>query len=181
MARKQLSKKTRFEVFKRDSFTCQYCGSVPPKVVLHVDHIVPVASGGENNIDNLITSCESCNQGKGATSLTSIPESLVQKTKRMREIESQVTGYNEVVIAKTKRVENEAWFVARTLENDDELCSYSANGIKSIKNFISLIGFEETVEAAGIAFSNKPSNSRRRFLYFCGVCWNRARNLKGDQ
>lgn len=46
MARKAISKKTRFEVFKRDRFTCQYCGATPPGVLLHIDHIHPVAEGG---------------------------------------------------------------------------------------------------------------------------------------
>ena len=40
--RKSLSKKIRFEVFKRDKFTCQYCGKTAPNVVLEVDHIEPV-------------------------------------------------------------------------------------------------------------------------------------------
>lgn len=44
--RKAISKKIRFEVFKRDSFTCQYCGEKAPDVILHVDHIDPVAKGG---------------------------------------------------------------------------------------------------------------------------------------
>lgn len=59
-----LSKKIRFEVFKRDSFTCQYCGKSAPEVVLNADHIDPSSKGGSNNILNLITSCESCNSGK---------------------------------------------------------------------------------------------------------------------
>ena len=54
--RRKLSKKIRFEVFKRDNFTCQYCGRKAPDVVLEVDHIIPVAKGGKNNIMNLITS-----------------------------------------------------------------------------------------------------------------------------
>ena len=62
--RKPLSKKIRFEVFKRDSFKCQYCGATAPEVVLHVDHIKPVAQGGTNDLTNLITSCTSCNLGK---------------------------------------------------------------------------------------------------------------------
>jgi hypothetical protein len=71
--RKGLSKKVRFEVFKRDSFTCQYCGKQPPDVVLHVDHINPVASGGDNDPLNLITSCQDCNLGKSATPLENAP------------------------------------------------------------------------------------------------------------
>lgn len=55
--RQSISKKLRFEVFKRDKFTCQYCGKSAPEVVLHVDHIHPVSEGGETEIINLITSC----------------------------------------------------------------------------------------------------------------------------
>lgn len=62
--RQSPSKKLRFEVFKRDSFTCQYCGRKAPDVILHVDHIHPRAKGGKNNILNLITSCVDCNSGK---------------------------------------------------------------------------------------------------------------------
>ena len=62
--RKPISKKIRFEVFKRDRFTCQYCGQKAPDVLLHVDHINPVSNGGENNIFNYVTSCFDCNMGK---------------------------------------------------------------------------------------------------------------------
>ena len=54
--RKQLTRKTRFEIFKRDSFTCQYCGTKAPEAVLQVDHIVPLVEGGDDNMMNLITS-----------------------------------------------------------------------------------------------------------------------------
>lgn len=67
--RKAIGKKLRFEVFKRDNFACQYCGGQAPDVVLHVDHINPVAGGGDNDILNLVTSCEPCNLGKGARAL----------------------------------------------------------------------------------------------------------------
>lgn len=70
MARVALSKKLRFEVFKRDAFTCQYCGQKAPDVILNCDHVVSVADGGGNDILNLITSCFDCNSGKGARSLS---------------------------------------------------------------------------------------------------------------
>jgi hypothetical protein len=68
--RKSLTKKLRFEVFKRDSFVCQYCGKKAPDAVLVVDHIHPVAKGGSNDLMNLVTSCEECNQGKSDRSLS---------------------------------------------------------------------------------------------------------------
>ena len=59
--------KLRFEIFKRDNFTCQYCGRSPKKhgIVLVVDHTLPKCKGGTNNPKKLITSCEECNLGKG--------------------------------------------------------------------------------------------------------------------
>ena len=62
--RKGLSPKTRFEVFKRDKFICQYCGSTLPGSTLEVDHIKPVSKGGTNELLNLVTSCWDCNRGK---------------------------------------------------------------------------------------------------------------------
>jgi len=68
--------KLRFEVFKRDNFTCQYCGRKAPNVILQTDHILPKNKGGNNNINNLITSCEDCNLGKGDTLLSQREEKL---------------------------------------------------------------------------------------------------------
>lgn len=58
--------KLRFEIFKKDNFMCQYCGRNPKdnKCKLVIDHIIPRALGGTNDINNLTTSCESCNLGK---------------------------------------------------------------------------------------------------------------------
>lgn len=70
MAREQVRKSVRFEVFKRDSFTCQYCGEKAPEVVLELDHITPVSKGGTSDIINLVTSCRSCNSGKSDRTLS---------------------------------------------------------------------------------------------------------------
>lgn len=77
--RKGLTKKLRFEVFKRDSFKCQYCGASAPDVLLHADHIKPVAKGGVNDITNLITACLPCNLGKSDKPLND--DSAIKKRK----------------------------------------------------------------------------------------------------
>jgi hypothetical protein len=59
----------RFQVLRRDGFTCQYCGGKPPDVKLHVDHLHPWSLGGLNVLENLRTSCEACNLGKGVNRL----------------------------------------------------------------------------------------------------------------
>ena len=53
---------SRFNVFLRDKFSCQYCGS---KRDLTFDHIVPKSHGGETTWDNIVTACSSCNVKKG--------------------------------------------------------------------------------------------------------------------
>jgi hypothetical protein len=81
--RKAISKKVRFEVFKRDSFICQYCGRKAPDVVLQVDHIKPVSKGGPGNILNLITSCQECNCGKSNRPLDD--QSVIEKQRKQLE------------------------------------------------------------------------------------------------
>ena len=94
--RKSMSKKLRFEVFKRDSFTCQYCGSQSPDVILHVDHIKPVAKGGANDLLNLITSCVDCNLGKGAREISDDTEVKKQKA-QLLELNDRRLQFEELV------------------------------------------------------------------------------------
>lgn len=90
--REPISKKLRFEVFKRDSFTCQYCGRKAPQVVLVADHVTPVKEGGPTTILNLVASCFECNAGKGGVSLSD--DSVLQKQHselaRMQERREQI-------------------------------------------------------------------------------------------
>jgi hypothetical protein len=79
-ARKSITKKTRFEVFKRDGFKCVYCGACAPEAVLVVDHIDPVAKGGANEIVNYATACQPCNAGKSDRKLDD--NSTLQKQRR---------------------------------------------------------------------------------------------------
>lgn len=53
---------SRREVLKRDSHTCQYCGSTKS---LTLDHVVPRSQRGVHTWDNVVTACEGCNQSKG--------------------------------------------------------------------------------------------------------------------
>lgn len=55
--RRPLSKTVRNKIMKRHNWTCVYCGSKAE----HIDHIIPVASSGTDDLDNLVASCVSCN------------------------------------------------------------------------------------------------------------------------
>ena len=64
--RKRLTEAAKKNIFIRDKYECQYCGS---KENLEIDHIIPLSQGGTNEDDNLITSCHRCNNLKGEKSL----------------------------------------------------------------------------------------------------------------
>ncbi len=75
-----LSVSKRMKVFNRDGFKCIYCGRKAPDVELEVDHKIPVAKGGTDDITNLVTSCKECNRGKSAKNISvEIKDILVGK------------------------------------------------------------------------------------------------------
>ncbi len=51
-------------IFQRDNYTCKSCGRNQDKTILNIDHIIPLAKGGSNDISNLQTLCKNCNQRK---------------------------------------------------------------------------------------------------------------------
>ena len=67
---------TRFNVFLRDKFSCQYCGN---KNELTFDHLLPRSRGGITDWFNVVTSCSDCNVQKGGRLLTSSGMTLQQK------------------------------------------------------------------------------------------------------
>ena len=56
---------SRRNIYMRDNYTCQYCGCVPPRDELTVDHIVPRSRGGRSTWDNVVLACMKCNMKKG--------------------------------------------------------------------------------------------------------------------
>lgn len=62
-----VTKRTRYEVLRRDNHACRYCGAAAPDVKLTVDHVTPTALGGADAPSNLVAACANCNAGKAST------------------------------------------------------------------------------------------------------------------
>lgn len=153
--RSPISKKIRFEVFKRDSFTCQYCGSKAPDVVLHVDHIEPVKEGGTSDILNLVTACDSCNSGKGATRLSD--ESALKKSQKQAELLQARREQIEMIASWHRElVEHEYLASAKVAETIPFMKGYgiSEYGVTRLTKWIKKFGLAEILEASRIAFSS---------------------------
>jgi hypothetical protein len=169
MDRKNLSKRRRFEVFKRDRFACQYCGRTPPTVVLQVDHIVAVAEGGSDDPQNLLTACFDCNQGKGAVPLS---DRLSEEELRIEQAEAY-----EALLQERRRAENAAIEeVVEIFEEAFEGWTIPDHYRPPIREFLRLLPRSEVFEAMELACSRVPSD--RALKYFCGICWNKAEDRR---
>lgn len=173
--RKPLSKRTRFAVFKRDGFVCQYCGKHPPDVILECDHIVPVAEGGGDDEPNLVTACFDCNRGKADIPLSVIPQSLADKAAEMREREDQLAGYREIAQERADRIEEDMWRVADELETNASTKGFRRDYLRSIKLFNDRLPLHSVLDAAELARAKFSYSLPKRFKYFCGICWNKIK------
>jgi hypothetical protein len=189
--RKSIPKTVRFEVLKRDKFTCQYCGAVAPDVVLHIDHINPVANEGDNDITNLITSCEGCNLGKSDKSLSD--DSAVRKAKHQLDKLQERRMQLEMMMEWQRGLRNLAE------DSVAELCSYwqelapgylvTDNGKTNIKKWTRSFSIPEITNAMDIAAEQyleyetddqvTGESWERAFKKISGIC-RIARESKGD-
>jgi len=131
--REIISDELRFNIFKRDNFTCQYCGRKAPDVVLELDHIRPVSKGGDKRESNLITSCFECNRGKKDSLVPEMEDKDAQDDfeENYKKYKSRY-GYYTNYIAKVIRNETGIRpmklyidkFVKRSFKTDDDFCEF---------------------------------------------------------
>lgn len=180
MARKTITQKMRFEVFKRDQFRCFYCGRMPPEVVLQVDHIIAIASGGLNVPENMVTACFDCNIGKGARPLTAVPENLAERMERIKETHQQLQDYAAAMQAIQQQLDEMAWEILKTiglkeLDQDGTVPTDWHNGIKVLLRHT---GKEQLMEFAAYINANLPRKSdRSKFLCFAKMAWNHIKGI----
>ena len=83
---------TRREVFRRDNYTCQYCGKHTSD--LTIDHVYPRHLGGELKWTNLVAACSACNHRKGGRTLKDVNMSLLRRPKAPPSSASYIFGYH---------------------------------------------------------------------------------------
>lgn len=183
--RKPISKRRRFNVFKRDNFTCQYCGRKPPVVVLEVDHIVPVCEGGCDDTFNLTSACYDCNRGKAGVPLTKIPDHQTLNITLENERVEQINALNRFLKRKRTReradVEDvgEYWF---SFFKPRENLLFAGQMEISVRGFLKRLPKQEVLDGVDITqrkFAGRSVSWQYAFKYFCGVCWKKIRRMDG--
>lgn len=167
-----VSKRTRFEVLRRDNHTCRYCGGAAPDVKLTVDHVAPVALGGSDDPSNLVTACKDCNAGKTSTS----PSEVI-----VADVSADAARWARAMAIAAERslekrsAEDEYLEIFRGVWTDplprdwrSSVGAIRAAGLPVV----------EVVDVARIAGASTTAYDP--FSYFCGICWKRVRALQAD-
>ena len=164
-----VSKRTRFEVLRRDNYTCRYCRSADNP--LRVDHVTPVALGGTDAPDNLVAACQDCNAGKASSSIDAetvadIRDDAVRWSAAMQKaaamLEEQASASEQYLGAFLN-----VWgprYLPPTLEH-------------SVARFYQM-GLPESVMADSALYAISARGIQDRGAYFAGICWKRIRAMQ---
>lgn len=174
-----VSKRMRFEILNRDGFQCRYCGKRAQESELHVDHVVPVALGGDDTPSNLVAACVDCNAGKGSShpkdsTVEAVSDDAVRWAEALRraaEMQRAADGPRRAALDAFDQ-EWRGW----TTGNDKPVWRDS-DWAQSVARFFDLgLNEAEIRDAVRSAMGAQNVQAYDTFRYFCGICWNTIRD-----
>lgn len=176
-----VSKRTRYEVLRRDNFTCRYCGAKAPDVELRVDHVIPVALGGSDKPENLVAACHDCNSGKSSTSPEETTvEDVAEDALRWR---AAMLRASEIANMRTdEEVEvlesfTETWNVWTT-HGGTRTLPLSDNWEETVLNYWRAgLPLPEITKSINSAMRRDSVVAAAKFQYFCGIARNKLNAL----
>lgn len=168
-----ISRRLRFEILRRDSYTCRYCGAKAPDVELQVDHVIPTALGGGDEPSNLVTSCTDCNQGKSSTAADApivddvdatamlFARAVEVATQRRQAEIARMEGFHEAFL--------KHWTDVVGSDPEEHWGFYGGSWKTSLDKFLAQ-GLTEQ-DLLRIARITGESCPRKPWNYFAGICW----------
>jgi hypothetical protein len=176
--RKPIPKRVRFEVLRRDNYTCRYCRSTSNE--LTIDHVTPAVLGGTDDPSNLVAACKDCNAGKSSSSpdaavVAQVSDDAVRWADAMKLAAERLNASKAAASEQTKPF-HDAWYTFsgpgwsyRLPANaEDILVGYLAAGMPP----------EVLAEAARIALRKRGVENY--WHYFQGVAKNMLADLQRD-
>lgn len=174
-----VTKRTRYEVLKRDNFTCRYCRSSEGE--LTVDHVTPRALGGSDDPTNLVAACRDCNAGKSSTSPTDdivadVAGDLLRWGQAIKEW-NRIQKGSKKARAKWVSAFDAEWtkwgYGFRQIEYPRP-----SDWRESARQFFATgLPIEEAIEAIEIACGSTRVNPDGAWRYCCGVIWKKVEQM----
>lgn len=181
-----VSKRLRYEILRRDSHTCRYCGASAPDVPLRVDHVTPVALGGSDKPENLATSCEPCNSGKSSATVDSAvvadvdatalrwADAMKQAAENLRQQQTPKDGYRDAFLAEWNRWGRGEGDARTTVE-------LPGDWKPSIERFrVAGLPVEVWGDIVDTAMGYDKVLPVNKFKYCCGIAWNKVTELQAE-
>lgn len=169
-----VTKRTRYEVLKRDNHTCRYCGASAPEAKLTVDHVTPIALGGTDDPSNLVAACHDCNAGKASTN----PDAATVEDVKQTDLK-WAGAIRRVAAARARQRKKQYKYAADFLTywetfsdrygNKPDL---AANWQAGIFRFYEIgVPFEELLHCVDVAMGNGKIHRDDVYRYFAGCVW----------
>lgn len=173
-----VTKRTRYEVLKRDNFTCRYCRST--EQALKVDHVTPVALGGSDDPSNLVAACQDCNAGKASTSPTEAMVSQVSEDDlRWAAAIKRAAAASAIQDAKDRERHN--WFLNEWWGWDKRGDCLPSGWEKSLDRWISSgLTKASLIDCLNIALANRGVRHDAVFAYMGGIARKKIEKLHED-
>ena len=173
-----VSKRLRFEILRRDNYTCRYCGLTAADTELRVDHVLPVDLGGKDEATNLVTACEPCNTGK---------TSIAPDSELVADIEEKALKWDRALaLAVEHRLSELAereqlleWMEFEWIYRHDFAAPLPDDWESSVARFAAQgLPVPEMDDAINVAYA-APVKPESMWRYFCGVCWRKVDAIRG--
>lgn len=173
-----ISKRLRFEVFRRDNYTCRYCGRSAPEVILRPDHVVPVALGGTDDPTNLVTSCHDCNSGKSSVAPDSaLVADVAADALRWAAAQKLVAERLASQLRERRALHDE--FDYEWQRWGHSKIPRPANWASSLDSFLDAgLPMEIILDCVRRAMENGKLPHSEIFRYMCGIAWNRVNKMR---
>ena len=152
-----------------------------PDVILEIDHIKPVAEGGDNNILNLITACRDCNRGKGKERI-GVNAELKKQQDQLKDFAEKKEQLAMMAIWREQllELEEQQIDVIEAYVQQVTQWSFSDYGRTKIRKLIKQFGFHAVNVATEISFDRYFDGSEESwneaFRKIGGVCYNRKKD-----
>lgn len=174
-----VSKRTRFEVLKRDNHTCRYCGGVAPDAILTIDHVVPVTLGGSDDPSNLVAACRDCNYGKASTApdgplVEDVAQDALRWSAAMKLAAQRVSSRGKPLRDYVEYMED----VVRSMLDLEDLPDDWRDSLGQF--YRAGLPREMFEQAVAISVGKSSVGWRNKWRYACGVAWTMTRDIQAE-
>lgn len=169
-----VTKRTRYEVLRRDNHTCRYCGVSVPEAKLAVDHVTPLALGGSDDPSNLVAACIDCNAGKASTS----PDAALVEDVKALDLK-WAGAIKRVAAARGRQRRKEDRYACAFYDywilwknGRGEVVPMPNNWEIGIRRFYELgLTIDDLMRCVDIAMGNLKVSRDETYRYFAGCAW----------